>query len=100
MNDRTHITLEQLHRDVLAHAGTLTALVEDQRNMRMVLDEMKLDRAVRVERDKNLNERLDRIEASINAVYGLGKWVLGAIGSLVIAAIVTFVMNGGFGAGH
>lgn len=94
MSDR-EITLEQLHRDLIAHAGSISNIVENQRNMQLVIDEMKLDRAVRVERDRNLNDRLDRIEKSIDSVYTLGKWLLAAIGAAFLTAFVTFVVNGG-----
>lgn len=90
-------TVERNQSDL---ARSITEIVGELGEMRKPLDELRVDRAVRQERDKNLNERLDRIEASIAAVYSLGKWLLGTIGAVVVAAAVTFMLNGGFNVGH
>jgi hypothetical protein len=77
-----------LEEDVRSHAKTITEIVAAL-NLRNVED------ARRDERDKARDERLDRIEESIKAVYGLGKWVLAAIGGVFVTAIVGFILKGG-----
>jgi hypothetical protein len=77
-----------VERDVRSHARTLTEITKS-------LIEQDKREAVRVETDKHLDERLDRIEASIQSVYGLGKWLLAAAGSSLVVAIIGFVIKGG-----
>jgi hypothetical protein len=90
-------TIERNHSDA---AKSITKIVGEINEMRPPVDQMRIDREVRKERDKNLNERLDRIEASIRSVYNLGKWVLTAIAASLVTAFVTFLVNGGFSVGH
>jgi hypothetical protein len=78
-------------------ARSVTALTEDLGQIHKPIHELHTDREVRKERDTNLNQRLDRIEKSIDAVYGLGKWVLAAISMVLLTAGVTFIVNGGIG---
>lgn len=59
------------------------------------MGELKISKAVDAERDKNLKERLDRIEKSIEGLYGLGKWALLAFFGVLIGAVATFIVNGG-----
>ena len=76
-----------------------TEIVEEVRELRRPLDELRTDREVRKERDKHLDERLGRIEKSIASVYSLGKWMLGVVGSALLLAFVTFVVKGGLNVG-
>jgi len=92
--------LSLTERDVQSHARTLTAH-NDQ------IAAINTERAVNVERDKNLNERLDRIDRAllesknetarqINGIYKLGWWVLAAFGSAFCALLANFMFKGGF----
>lgn len=78
------------------HDRTLTELVHEQRQIKAFMDEIRTDREVRKERDKNLAEHLARIEASLNSMFQIGKWLLLTTGSGVLMAITTFLINGGF----
>lgn len=71
------------------------------------LSEIKTERAVQKERDKNLTETLDRLQESINkldatnnakfnGIYKLGWWVLAAFGGSFVALIANFAFRGGF----
>lgn len=46
-------------------------------------------------KEEALDGRLKRIEASVAAVYSLGKWILASIGATLLLAIVTFILRGG-----
>jgi hypothetical protein len=98
--------IDQLMRDLENQAKSISVIVLDQREMKDELSEFReaaskelrdIDKreAVRIERDKHLDDRLDRIEASIKAVYGLGKWILAAVGSVLVYVIVTGALKGG-----
>lgn len=92
--------IDVIERNQSDQARSMTGIVEELNEMRKPLDQLRVDREVRKERDKNLNERLDRIEDSIAAVYSLGKWLLATIGAVVVVAAVTFMLNGGLNVGH
>lgn len=90
--------LDMTERNQTDFAKAVTAVITDINEIRKPLDELKTDREVRKVRDQHLNERLDRIEASIKSIYRLGLWVLTAFGSASIALVVNFVFRGGFNA--
>lgn len=77
-----------LRRDVVDHARILT----EHSHQLIAVDKAE---ALRQQAEEYLDERLSRIEASLRAIYALGKWVLGAIGSVLVVAVVTFVLKGG-----
>lgn len=95
-------------------AKTITKLIEEMDVMRTAIGEVRVDRAVRAERDIRINDRFDGINVRfdqlikasseqnagltkrVDAVYGLGKWVLGAFGALVLALVSNFLFRGGF----
>lgn len=60
------------------------------------LARVKTDRAVQIERDKHMDERLDRIEKSIAGIHKLGWWVLATFGAAFIALVANFLFKGGF----
>jgi hypothetical protein len=91
--ERAQVIIDRNQSDV---AKSLTAIVEDHSKTKDVLDQLRTDREVRQERDKHLNERLDRIEKSIARLYNLGWWVLTAFGATLIAAVANFLVKGGF----
>ena len=54
-------------------------------------------RAIGDAKDKeHLDERLDRIEKSIAAIYRLGWWILAAFGAAAISLVANFMFRGGF----
>lgn len=81
-----HIDL--LRKDHTALAASVSVLTTE-------IGSLKTEKAVDAERDRNLRERLDRIEKNIEGLYGLGKWMLIAFGTSLMAAIVTFIVKGG-----
>lgn len=87
--------LEQTERDLRDHSKSITSLVEDQRDLRGLLIGLEQDKAVRAVEDKHLDDRLDRIEERLKAVYSLGLWLLAAAGASLVAVAVEFVVNGG-----
>lgn len=91
--------LMQAERDLIAHAKSITEIVQDQRLMHDELEVLNTDKAVRVEKDKAIDERFARMEASIKSVYGLGKWVLAAVASTLVSVIVNFIIGGGLKGG-
>lgn len=84
-----------MERNLSDVGKSITEIVQDHRRTKDILDELKTDRAVREERDKHLNERLDRIEADVSAIKSLGRWLLAAIGSGLALAVLQFVIKGG-----
>jgi len=88
--------IEALRAMLANHERTLTELVQEHRQIKAFMDEIRTDREVRKERDKNLAEHLSRIEASLGSVFQIGKWLLLTTGSGVLMAITTFLINGGF----
>lgn len=106
--------LDVMERNQSDLAKTITKLIEEIDTMRVALEDTRVDRAVRAERDirindrfdqinlkfdqisRSTNERFDQIVKRIDAVYGLGRWVLGAFGALVLALVSNFLFRGGF----
>ncbi len=81
-----------LRRDLENHAKTLSDLTsrearrQDQEEARKQVEQLKED---------HLEERLNRIENSIKAIYSLYKWVGVSAGSALLLAVVTFILKGG-----
>ena len=75
-----------------SHAKSLSELT-------MAMSSFQKDRAVQEAKeelkDEYLEERLGRIEKSIQAVYRRGWWVLAAFGGSFIALVANFVFRGG-----
>lgn len=88
--------LDMSERNASDLAKSVTALTEKFDDLSEPLRSLETDREVRKERDKNVNQRLDRIEASLTRVYNLGWWVLAAFGASAIALVANFVFKGGF----
>ncbi|GGE18024.1 hypothetical protein GCM10011390_41490 [Aureimonas endophytica] len=84
--------IDLLRKDHTALASSVSILVKE-------VSDLKIEKAVDVERDKNLQERLTRIEKSIDALRDIGKWALTSFVGALIAAIVTFVVKGGLSGG-
>lgn len=95
-------------------ARTITKIVDEIGDMKRPLDELRTDREVRKEREKNLNERLDRMEKTfedgldalkldMNTRWGrLQKPLWAGASALIAAAVLTlwqFVVRGGLNVG-
>lgn len=93
--EKTLRRLDGIERNLSDVSKSITEIILDHKKTKEVLDEIKVDRAVRQERDKNLNDRLDRIEADVSAIKRLGLWILTAIGSGMVLAILNFILKGG-----
>lgn len=91
--------IEDVRRDLTRHGESISAIVTDARNTKEQLNALQngidAERKVRLVEDRHLNERLDRIEASINSLNSLGKWILVTFGASLIVAISSFIFKGG-----
>lgn len=92
--------LDATERNQSDFARQHTELVEGQRGFGGRLFDLEKENAVRLALDKALHDRLERIEARIDEIRGLGKWLLAAVGSVLIAAIIGFIIQGGLSVGH
>lgn len=93
-------SVAKLRGDVSAHAKSITEIVINQREINDRLFDLDKDNAVRVALDRALDDRLKRIETSIEDIRGLGKWLLAAVGAGMVTAVVTFIVHGGLNVGH
>lgn len=73
----------------------------DQRlqSLERMTSEAKTDRAVRAERDKHLDRRFDKIERDVGDVKGYLLKIVWLLVAGIIAAFVTFMLNGGLAIG-
>lgn len=90
----------KVRADLISHAKTLSVLVDDQRALTDAIERIDIELARREERDTALKDDMRRIEASVEDIRGLGKWLLAAVGAGMVTAIVTFVVQGGLNVGH
>jgi hypothetical protein len=81
-------SVAQLRSDHTKLAASISAITTE-------LGAFKIEKAVDVERDKYLQERLGRIEKSIDGIRELGRWALLAFFGALIAGFVTFLVKGG-----
>jgi uncharacterized protein Yka (UPF0111/DUF47 family) len=88
--------MDMTERNQTDLAKSVTELTEEIGELQKPLRQLETDREVRKERDKHLNERLDRIEVSIDRIYRLGWWVLAAFGASAVALVANFAFRGGF----
>jgi hypothetical protein len=77
-----------IERDLQSHAKTITELT-------MRMSDYEKDKAVREVKDEHLEERFERIEDRVQAIYKLGLWILAAFGGSFIALVANFVFRGG-----
>ena len=102
--------MDMAERNMSDVAKTATGLIQAQQEMREDLGDVKTDRAVRAERDKNLHERLERMERKIELGLEAVKedmdarfarltkplWAAAlAFITVLMGAIVTFIVRGG-----
>lgn len=87
--------LDAVERNHTMLSSSLTKIVDELDDLKHPLEELKMDRAVRVERDKHLHERFDRLEASMKGMQKLGWWVLAAMGTSAISFLMNFLLKGG-----
>ena len=57
--------------------------------------EVSLQRAVEAERQKHLDERFDTLEKGLAGIHSALNRALWAVGVIVLAAITSFILNGG-----
>jgi hypothetical protein len=88
--------LDLVERDVRDHSRILTEHNGALKDQKTSIDKLERDKAVREVEDTHLDERLDRIEKSIGAIYRLGWWILGAFGAAAISLVANFMFRGGF----
>lgn len=88
--------LDIVERDVRDHSRILTEHNGSLGEQRKLLGELSRYKDIREVEDGYLDERLDRIEKSLNGVYKLGWWILAAFGAAAISLIANFAFNGGF----
>lgn len=110
MPDEIHAILRRLdsiERNQTDAAKTTSIIIEE-------IHGVKTDRAVRMERDKALGERFERIEERrterdkvladrferieerLNSIYKIGWWFLAVFGAGFIALVANFTYRGGF----
>jgi hypothetical protein len=77
-----------IERDLQSHAKTITELT-------MRMSDYEKDKAVREVKDEHLEERFERIEDRVQAIYRLGLWILAAFGGSFVALVANFVFRGG-----
>lgn len=97
--------IDALLRNVEAHATTLSLFTNELTDVKKVLAQMSIDKAVREQVDKGLNERLARIEKSIEVLTGTIDrkfapisrtliWFGSVVGAALLVAIVKFLISG------
>lgn len=84
-------TAERNHSDL---SKTITSLVGEIDDLHKALDDLRLDRAVRTERDIRQTDRFDRIEKRLDGISKLGWWVLTTFGALTMAAVANLLFGG------
>ena len=102
--------LDMTERNQSDLAKTITELTLAVREVRVEQDDARVDKAVREERNKALNERLERIERSIEHGFAAAKedvderfgrlnkplWMAtAAFISVMVGAFATFIIKGG-----
>jgi hypothetical protein len=95
--------IEQVRKDLTRHGESISAIVTEVRHTQEELSTLRSgiesERKVRLVEDRHLNERLDRIEESIekldSTIIKIGMWILSAFGASLIVAISSFIFRGG-----
>jgi hypothetical protein len=64
-----------------------------------MVSEAKTDRAVRMERDKHLDRRFDKLEQDVGDVKGYLLKIVWLIVAGIVAALMAFMINGGLSVG-
>lgn len=57
--------------------------------------DQRVDDAVRTERDKHMDQRFDKLEAAVGEVKGYLLKIVWLIVAGILAALITFIVNGG-----
>ena len=84
-------SVELLRKDFTLLASSVSALTGE-------VAELKLQSAVRDERDKAVREHLARIDTTLMDIKSVARWFLFAFSSSLIGAFVLFVVRGGLNA--
>lgn len=97
--------LDILMNDVQSHAKTISIFAEELRDTKTVLQQLATDKAVRAVVDKNLDERLERIEESIKQLttsvdrkfapyLSAGKAIGIVAAGVLVSALVRWLLSG------
>jgi hypothetical protein len=86
--------LDTMERNQSDLAKSVTEMVSDLNELRRPIDDLRIDREVRKERDIRQTERFDRIEVRLDGISKLGWWVLTTFGALTMAAIANLLFGG------
>lgn len=89
----------QIRHDLESHASTLGRLVDWRTEDQKWFNKFDTWIAVRIERDEQVDERFNRLEKRLDSIASLGRWILGALGSSLVTAVVAFVVSGGIHVG-
>lgn len=81
-------SIDLLLSDISNHAKTLSVLTDTVRGL-------EIGRARDEERDKRYEDDLEWLASRVENIYSIGRWALTAFFGVLIAAIVTFIVNGG-----
>lgn len=90
------MTLERLEKDFQEQSKIVNELAQNEIRRQ---DRERSQAEIELLKERHLDERFDRIEAKVAAVYNLGKWLLASAGSTLVLAVVTFAIKGGFFSG-
>ncbi len=83
--------LDATERNQTDLARQHTEIVQEVRELKKPLDDLRIDRETRKVRDEHLQDRLKGIEDGQRGIYRLGWWVLGVFGSSTVALITAIV---------
>lgn len=89
--DKLRESVDLNRRDSEAHAKTLSALTEDQLELRKLVGALSIAREVQLVKDEHLDERLSRIETSIADIRKEFKDGNKQIRSVIVGLAVTFI---------
>ena len=95
-----------LKMDVQNHAKTLSVMVIELRDIKDIVEQLVIDKAVKKEQDRSLDDRLKRIEDSIAAqtasmdrrfksIVNIGIWALSIFGGAIVLVFTQFIIRGG-----
>lgn len=89
------VALTSMERDILDHARQIGEIITAINNIQKLLNELTTKQVLRESEDVHIDKRFDRIERQLEDILALGRWTLAAFGVGLIAAIVTFIVEGG-----
>lgn len=88
-------SVDQLRRDLVSVTSSVSALTTALRDQGEEIAALKIQAAVRDERDKSVKDHLARLDNSFASLVSLGRYFLFAFCTAFISAFVLFVVRGG-----